>query len=327
MPDNRPIYALIPACGTDVDAELALMAEARKLADQRGGHAHVVMAGSATEHALAQARAAGLDHAWHIATPVGLQVHQYVDVFATALQTPGLADGLREALVLVIANPDNEALAGALAARLGGAPLGRCTGFAFDEPSGISAQRSAYGNRLDITLSANAGPAIAAVRPQALPSGHSRPTEIHALEACNARAAYPVSTVPRTEQHASVEGASIVISGGRGSGEAAFPALYELAAKVGGAVGASLPAVDAGWAPVTRQIGISGKYVSPHIYVAVGISGTPQHLAGIDPHTRIVAINKDADANIFNVAQIGVVAEWQSLIPALIQALDTSPAH
>lgn len=327
MPDNRPIYALIPACGTDIHAELALMAEARKLADQRGGHAHVVMAGSGTEHTLAQARAAGLDQAWHIATPVGLQVHQYVDVFATALQTPGLAEGLREALVLVIANPDNEALAGALAARLGGAPLGRCTGFVFDPPSGISAQRSAYGNRLDITLSANAGPAIAAVRPQTLPSGHGKPTEIHPLEACSTRAAYPMDTVPRTEPHAGVEGASIVVSGGRGSGEAAFPALYELAAKLDGAVGASLPAVDAGWAPVTRQIGISGKYVSPHVYVAVGISGTPQHLAGIDPHTRIVAINKDADANIFNVAQIGVVAEWQSFLPALIQALDSSPVR
>src|SRR5690606_38066867 len=133
-----------------------------KLADQRGGHAHVVMAGSGTKHALAQAQAAGLDHAWHIATPVALQVHQYVDLFATALQMPGLVEGLREALTLVIASPANEALAGALAARLGGAPLGRCAGFAFVEPSGISARRSAYGNRLDITLSANTGPAIAA---------------------------------------------------------------------------------------------------------------------------------------------------------------------
>jgi len=147
------------------------------------------------------------------------------------------------------------------------------------------------------------------------------------LDTVDTRVAYPVTALPRSEPHAGLAGASIVVSGGRGSGEAAFATLYELAAKLNGAVGASLPAVDAGWAPVTRQIGISGKYVSPHIYLAIGISGTPQHLAGIDPHTRIVAVNKDAEANIFNVAQVGVVAEWQSLLPALIQALDTSSAH
>lgn len=326
MADTRPIYALIPACGADADAELALMTQVRKLADQRGEAAHVVLAGPSTDTTLAQTHAAGMDHAWHISTPATMQTHQYVDVFATALQTPDLASGLRNALLLVIATPDNEAFAGALAARLGGAPLGRCTGFDFGTQGGLYARRGAYGNRLDITLTNCAGPAIAALRPQGSPSANGKQTETHPLDAVGMRAAYPVTVVPRAESHAALEGASIVVAGGRGSGEAAFPALYTLAAKLGGAVGASLPAVDAGWAPVNRQVGISGKYISPRIYLAVGISGTPQHLAGIDPHTRIVAVNKDADANIFDVAQVGVVAEWQSFLPALIQALDTPPA-
>lgn len=328
MSSSRPIYALIPACGRDPEAELALMAHTRALADQRGGTAHALIAGLAPDcdQALTQARAVGLDHAWQIITVAGLQPLQYVDVYASAMQTPGLVNGFNDALFLVFANPDNESFAGALAARVGGTPLGRCTRFEFDEQGVVLAQRSAYGNRLDITLLAHAGPVIAAVRPQGTPLARDRPTETHTLDIVHPRTAYQVTPLVRTETHASVEGASIVVSGGRGSGEAAFPALYELAAKLGGAVGASLPAVDAGWAPVNRQVGISGKYVSPRIYLAIGISGTPQHLAGIDPHTRIVAINNDAEANIFNVAQVGVVAPWQSLLPALMQALETPRA-
>src|SRR5690606_23050593 len=137
MPDTHPVYALIPACGTDSDAEFALMTQARQLAEQRGGVSHVILAGTRTDDVLARARAAGLDHAWHIAVPMDLQTHQYVDVFAATLEAPALAEGLRNALILVMASADNEALAGALAARLGGTPLGRCTGFTFASPTDV----------------------------------------------------------------------------------------------------------------------------------------------------------------------------------------------
>ena len=76
-----------------------------------------------------------------------------------------------------------------------------------------------------------------------------------------------------------------------------------------------MPAVDAGWVAVSRQVGQSGKYVTPRVYVAVGISGTPQHLAGIGPDTQIVAINNDPQADIFGVAKLGVVADWNALLP------------
>ena len=107
-----------------------------------------------------------------------------------------------------------------------------------------------------------------------------------------------------------LQGARLVIAGGRGmQSEAGFALLHELADALHAAVGGSLPAVDAGWVSVSRQVGQSGKYVSPRVYVAVGISGTPQHLAGIGPHTRIVAINSDPRADIFGVAELGVVAD------------------
>jgi electron transfer flavoprotein alpha subunit len=95
---------------------------------------------------------------------------------------------------------------------------------------------------------------------------------------------------------------------------------------VGAALGGSLPAVDAGWVPVARQVGQSGRFVSPRLYFAVGISGTPQHLAGVAGTTRIVALNQDPDAPIFNLADVGVVADWRELLPLLAERLDAAAA-
>ncbi|WP_144636138.1 electron transfer flavoprotein subunit alpha/FixB family protein [Bordetella genomosp. 13] len=332
MPDTPTVLALIPACGEHLACAQALMRHARRLADRHGGAAQAVLAGppAAREAALADARAAGLDQAWFITTAAdGLQTQQYVDLYAEALRPGGPAALPASALMLVAAHPDSEAFAGALAARLNAAPLGRCADLSFDAQGVLHARRGAYGNRLDISL-ACAGAMIAAVRAQAgradagpVPAA-ARQTAVHVLDDLPApRAPHPLAQMARNEPHAPLEGARVVVSGGRGLGnDAAFPLLYDIAARLDGAVGASLPAVDAGWAPVTRQVGISGKYVSPDLYLAIGISGTPQHLAGIDPHTRIVAINSDADAPIFDVAEAGAVAEWQALLPALLHALD-----
>jgi electron transfer flavoprotein alpha subunit len=135
-------------------------------------------------------------------------------------------------------------------------------------------------------------------------------------------AALPVERRESGQQAANLEGARVVVSGGRGTGgEAGFASLSDLAACLGGALGGSLPTVDAGWVPVSRQVGQSGKFVAPDLYVAVGISGTPQHMAGIAAHTRILAINKEADANIFRFAEIGIVGDWRDVLPALIERL------
>ncbi|WP_454689034.1 electron transfer flavoprotein subunit alpha/FixB family protein [Achromobacter aloeverae] len=331
MPDTLTFLALIPGCGEDPATGRALMDLARRLAGRHGGETHAVLAGPAAtrEAALASAAAVGVDRAWFIPTPPDVsQTQQYVDVYAAALRPGGPAALPPRALMLVAAHPGNEAFAGALAARLDAAPLGRCTDLEFDAHGTLHARRGAYGNRLRITLTCE-GAAIAAVRPpagQAAAPTSARQTITHILDNLPApRPAQPLTRLPRDEAHAGLDGARVVVAGGRGlDGDTAFPLLYGIADRLGGAVGASLPAVDAGWAPVTRQVGISGKYVAPDIYLAIGISGTPQHLAGIDPHTRIVAINKDADANIFNVAEAGAVAEWQSLLPALLDALDNT---
>jgi electron transfer flavoprotein alpha subunit len=252
-----------------------------------------------------------------------------VDLFERAWRAPDLAERPVPALTLLPAGPFGEEIAARLALRLGGTALGRCGDISL-APESIVATRAACGGRLVATLRAPAVGNFAAMRaPKAVSAGgRDGQGRIHRITLDGALPELlPVARTPTGERKRPLEGAKVVVSGGRGmAGPEGFALLEALAAALGGALGGSLPTVDAGWIPVARQVGQSGKFVTPDLYFAVGISGTPQHLAGIGSDTRIVAINKDSEADIFRVAEVGVVADWKELLPALLAALQKENA-
>lgn len=328
-PEPMRCCALLFAGDDALAPDLTALATARALADQCGGKAQAVIIGPGSARALGLAMHLGLEE---IAMPRDhdgeLQSQQAVDLLAELLHTCGEpSEATDNVLYLVNADPLHEELGARLAARLGAAHLGRAQSLHLDTADGVTSIRSAYGGRVKSTQRTGPGLAIASVRAGAAGVAMTAarpPTVVHEVATQGAlRPTFDVLGCTQAERHAPVDGAKIVVSGGRGIGSpAGFELLYEIALQLGGAVGASLPAVDAGLAPVARQVGQSGKYVRPDIYLAVGISGTPQHMAGIDPHTQVVAINADPDAPIFGVSRIGVVGDWKEVLPALADALN-----
>jgi electron transfer flavoprotein alpha subunit len=131
-----------------------------------------------------------------------------------------------------------------------------------------------------------------------------------------------VESVPVEEQGVNLDQAEVVVSGGRGiGGSDGFKLLADLASVLGAAVGSSRPPVDCCWASPTSQVGQTGKIIAPSLYVAVGISGAMQHISGMSGSKVIVAINKTADANIFNIADYGVVGKYEEIVPSLTETL------
>ena len=228
--------------------------------------------------------------------------------------------------ILFPSSYDGRDIAGRLSARLDRPVLTNATGLT--DEGGLVTEHPAFGGTLIVKARfTGEGPGLIVVRAKsfvvspteglAATGGAAAPGDAGAEGAARIVTSHVEErTGPKLEE------AAVVVSGGRGLGEAGSYALIEEAAKLlGGAAGASRAIVDAGWVPYSHQGGQTGKTVKPTVYIACGISGATQHMVGMKGSKNIVAINKDADAPIFQIADFGIVGDVHKVLPALIEAL------
>jgi electron transfer flavoprotein alpha subunit len=233
-------------------------------------------------------------------------------------------DQASPAVVLFSASSAGRDLAPRIAARCNAGVASDVIGLEWADGK-LKARRPVYSGKVVANVEVTSSPAMATCRANAFPAEETGggASEVVNLDysAIDARAKVKETKTPETSEVGLAE-ADIVVSGGRGLKEPEhFKLIRDLADSLGAAVGASRATVDAGWIDHQYQVGQTGRVVSPNLYIAAGISGAIQHLAGMNSSKHIVAINKDADAPIFRIADLGVVGDLFEILPVLTEEI------
>ena len=223
--------------------------------------------------------------------------------------------------------PDGRDTAARLAVRLDQPVVTNNVGASVEDGVLVVEEPVFGGTQNVFTAFRNDGPALALFRPKSFEAEATGAgaAEVVAVQSVDPGASGSATVTGRHIEERSgpqLDDAEVVVSGGRGLGQPeAYEMVDELAGLLGAASGASRAIVDAGWVPYAKQVGQTGKVVKPNVYVACGISGATQHLVGMKGSKNIIAINKDPEAPIFGVADLGIVGDVHKVIPALIEAL------
>ncbi|MCL1983620.1 MAG: electron transfer flavoprotein subunit alpha/FixB family protein [Clostridiales bacterium] len=301
---------------------LELLSTARAIADKTGDPLVAVIPGKGVSGLAGTAAAYGADKV------VLIDDDKLAD-YTTGAYTSALSKLIRKEepnAVLLGNTAIGKDLAPRLAHRLGVGMASDCVGMEYDEESFLVFKRPIYGGKAFAELSACERPAIATIRPNTFPL--AAPDEARKAEIANESANIDVEDLRAIVREVALAAsarpelieADIIVSGGRGmKGPENFHIIEECADAIGAAVGASRAAVDSGWIEQKFQVGQTGKTVSPVLYIACGISGSIQHLAGMGTSKVIVAINKDPDANIFTVCDYGIVGDLFTIVPLLTE--------
>jgi electron transfer flavoprotein alpha subunit len=296
----------------------------RQLADQLGVALSACVLGSGVGHVAQEAISYGADRVFLVDDPT-LSTYR-TDPYAAVMVD--LVERYKPEILILGASSRGRDLAGSIATRLVTGLTADCTGLEIDpETRQLRQTRPAFGGNIMATiLCPNHRPQMATVRhrvfevPAKDPAREGQIVRERALMAEDEIASKVIDFLVE-EENVNLADARIIVSGGRGvKGPEGFEPIRELAQVLGGAVGASRAAVDAGWVPYAHQVGQTGRTVRPDLYIACGISGAIQHLAGMRTAKVIVAINRDPEAPIFEVAHYGIVSDLFEVVPALTEA-------
>ena len=309
---------------------LELLNPGRRLADAQGGKLVAVVVGCEVENAVKEAAAYGADK---IIVVEGEEYKHYTtDAYVDAMFA--LVEKYGPTTMMIGATNEGRDMGPRLSCRLKTGLTADCTAVDYDEETGnIAWTRPTFGGNLLATIMCpEHRPQLGTVRPGVFKKSERREEnkpeiikeEIHvAAERIRTRLVEILKDMDAGSVN--LESAEVIVAGGRGvGGPEGFEPLKELADLLGGVVGASRAAVDSDWIGHVHQVGQTGKTVGPKLYIACGISGAIQHTAGMSGSDVIVAINKDADAPIFRIADYGVVGDLKIVIPALIREIKNS---
>ena len=307
---------------------LELLTKGRELADQLGEKLCAVVIGANNSALYAELSAYGADIIYSIEAPA------YTD-YNTAAYTNAMVVLIAKYKPSMILYPSTYAgrdLAPRVAAQIHVGLTADCTGLSIKNGNLVQTRPAFGGNIMADILCPNHRPQMATVRPNVMGRQIIAPGKTAQIitEAIPVPAKAAKVRIIKREMEAACEvekldEAEIVISGGRGLKTAEnFNLLNEIACELGGAVGASRAAIDAGWKPKNRQVGQSGVTVKPKLYMACGISGAVQHVVGMENSDVIIAVNKDGSAPIFNVCKYGIVGDLHQILPKVLAAIKES---
>ncbi|CVK21486.1 electron transfer flavoprotein subunit alpha [Sporomusa sphaeroides] len=301
-----------------------LLGEGRKLADSMGQKLAGIIVGDKVEQLVKAVFANGADKVYLVE---GKEFAKYTTDAYTAVFTDLITD-YKPSVILMGATINGRDLGPRVACRVGTGLTADCTDLGIDEQTGLVAwTRPAFGGNIMATiLCPEHRPQMGTVRPNVFKRPQpdfGRTGEVIRVSSTVKPEAVRTKVIEAVQVctgSCNLEESEIIVSGGRGMGKPEnFVLIEELAAVLGGAVGASRAVIDAGWKPHPHQVGQTGKTVGPKVYIACGISGAIQHVAGMSSSDTIIAINKDADAPIFKVADYGIVGDVMEVLPALTE--------
>ena len=322
MSENKGVLVYCEtADGKLTSTAIELLGAGGRLVQALGGELSAVLIGSRVRDLAPEVIAYGAQNVYVVED-------SYLEHYATEPYLLVLEKIVRQVFPVIFLIGQTTAgrdLAPCLAFKLGTAATMDCTALEIDPATKrLLMTRPVYGGNAQVVQVCQTDPQIATVRIKAMSQAvkdSARQGQVITMAAEIDPASFKTRVIERKAETSSgirLEEARVVVAGGRGIGSAdGFKQLEEIAGLLKGAVGATRPPCDKQWISDSRQIGLTGKVISPDLYIAVGLSGASQHLSGFSNTRVIVAINKDPDANIFKVAHYGIVADWKLVLPAI----------